>query len=307
MNLRIFVTLTILIGAASTGSLAQDKPDKLGKDWGTGPVADSSFVIDLGAVTPEDVLLKSSAQGFAVWGRYGFSLRDKGQVVVFDLRKKEYVSSFKIEGNSSHCNNAVFGVEKFNRKSKFPLLYVSECVSPERACNVTDISLNGAKTVQKIIYTGKDIKFAQDWFVDRKGKFLYSYGMHDKCIRISKFRLPRLSDSDEEGRVYLDEDDVLSYFDTDKIRIAQGSFYNDGLIYLPEGTAGWFAQLNVLDAKTGDYLQSVSLEPIGMEPESLDIHGRWMYMQFNNIKDWRHTTVYRFRLKKSFKKNGDLK
>lgn len=299
---RIILLSAVIAFLPWAVSLAQDKADRLGKDWGAGPVGDSTFVVDLATIVPDSVQLKSSPQGFAVWGRYGFSLRDKGQVVVFDIRKNKFISTFNIEGNGSHCNNAVFGAERFDRKSRFPLLYVSECVSPTRACNVVDISLDGARTVQKIIYRGKDIRFAQDWFVDRKGKYLYSYGMHDKIIRISRFRLPKLSDSDEEGRVYLDEEDVISHFDIDRIRIAQGSFFHDGLIYLPEGSAGWFAQLNVLDGETGEYLQSVSLEPLRMEPESLDIHGKWLYMQFNSIKNWRHTTVYKFRLDKDFKK-----
>ena len=280
--------------------------DRLGKDWGKGPVGDSTFVMDVADLVPDSVQLRSSTQGFAMWGRYGFSLRDKGQVVIVDLKKKKFINTFKLEGNSSHCNNAVFGVEKFDRNSRFPLLYISECVSGERACNVTDISLTGARTVQRIIYTGKDIRFAQDWFVDRKGGFLYSYGMHDKVIRISKFKLPKLSDSNEEGVVCLDEDDVISYFDFDKMRIAQGSFYDGGLIYLPEGSAGWFAQLNVLDAETGEYIQTVSLEPLGMEPESLDIHGKWLYMAFHNIHDSRHTTIYKFRLNRNFKSEGIL-
>lgn len=296
--MRILLTMLSLLVAVAASA---QKKDMLGKDWGKGPVGDSTFVLDIGAIVPDSIPLRSSAQGFAKWGRYGFSFRDKGQVVIVDLKKKTFVNTFKMEGNNSHCNNAVFGVEKFDRKSRFPVIYVSECVSGERACNVTDISLTGSRIVQRIVYKGDDIKFAQDWFVDRKGKFLYSYGMHDKVIRISKFKLPKLSDSNEEGLVILTEKDVIDYFDFDKMRIAQGSFYDGGLIYLPEGSAGWYAQLNVLDAKTGEYLQTVSLEPLGMEPESLDIHGKWMYMAFHNIKDARHTTIYRFRLDKNFR------
>lgn len=77
-----------------------------------GPELTPEFVCDLGQITPENVKVKGSTQGFAIWGKYGFVLHDKGQCVIIDMKKNKFVSSFKLDGNKSHCNNASFGVEK---------------------------------------------------------------------------------------------------------------------------------------------------------------------------------------------------
>lgn len=71
-----------------------------------GPELTPEFVCDLGQITPENVKVKGSTQGFAIWGKYGFVLHDKGQCVIIDMKKNKFVSSFKLDGNKSHCNNA---------------------------------------------------------------------------------------------------------------------------------------------------------------------------------------------------------
>ena len=115
-----------------------------------GPELTPEFVCDLGQITPENVKVKGSTQGFAIWGKYGFVLHDKGQCVVIDMKKNKFVSSFKLDGNKSHCNNASFGVEK---GSEFPLLYISGCKG-DHCCYVTDITLDGSRVVQKLFHTG---------------------------------------------------------------------------------------------------------------------------------------------------------
>lgn len=77
-----------------------------------GPELTPEFVCDLGKLTPDNVKVKGATQGFAIWGKYGFVFHDKGQCVVIDMKKNKFVSTFMLEGNKSHCNNASFGVEK---------------------------------------------------------------------------------------------------------------------------------------------------------------------------------------------------
>ena len=128
---------------------------------------------------PESVEVAGSSQGMAIWGRYAFLMHDKGQCVVVDIRREKYVSTFIMDGNTGHCNNASFGNEYYNRQSRFPLLYVTECRG-DRVCYVNDVSLEGSRLVQTIIYDGSEITGPSDWVVDRKQNRIYLY-----CSKLS--------------------------------------------------------------------------------------------------------------------------
>ena len=163
---------------------------------------EAEIFADVAELLPENVQVNGSTQGFAIYGRYAFSMHDKGQCVIIDLKQKRFVNTFIIEGNTGHCNNASFGVERYSKQSQFPLLYVTECRG-ERACYVNDISLEGAKIVQKIFYDGEDITGPADWAVDRRHKLIYLYCTVGNARTLKWFTLPRLADSDARGEVHL--------------------------------------------------------------------------------------------------------
>lgn len=99
---KIFTALTVALFFGLMASAQEYK----------GPELTPEFVCDLGTLTPDNVKVKGATQGFAIWGKYGFVFHDKGQCVVIDMKKNKFVSTFMLEGNKSHCNNASFGVEK---------------------------------------------------------------------------------------------------------------------------------------------------------------------------------------------------
>lgn len=99
---KIFTALTVALFFGLMASAQEYK----------GPELTPEFVCDLGKLTPDNVKVKGATQGFAIWGKYGFVFHDKGQCVVIDMKKNKFVSTFMLEGNKSHCNNASFGVEK---------------------------------------------------------------------------------------------------------------------------------------------------------------------------------------------------
>ena len=176
---RLLLTILILCAAAAAQAQRYPLPAFEGEQY-----IDTSTIIDTTAVT-----IEGSSQGLALWGRYAFSLHDKGQCVVLDLKRRRFISTFQLEGHDSHCNNASFGVERYSRRSKFPLLYVSECRG-DRACYVTDISTEGSRIVQTIIYTDDDCTGPMDWCVDRRNKILYGYCTIDGERTFRRFRLP---------------------------------------------------------------------------------------------------------------------
>lgn len=157
---------------ATLSSPAQEK--KIEKLPGI-PPSKSELVYDYDNVLPEDIQLKGAPQGFAISGRYGFSLRNRGMCIVLDMKKNEYVNSFMLEGNTSHCNSAGFGKEKYSKDSMFPLLYVCECLG-QKSCYVTDITTEGSKIVQRLFYDSDEFKIAMDWIVDSENGFIYVYG-----------------------------------------------------------------------------------------------------------------------------------
>ena len=249
---------------------------------------------DLGKLTPDNVKVKGATQGFAIWGKYGFVFHDKGQCVVIDMKKNKFVSTFMLEGNKSHCNNASFGVEK---GSEFPLLYISGCKG-DHCCYVTDITLDGGTIVQKLFHTGEGYTGSFDWFIDRKNKIIYTYGSSGEMRKlIKKFRLPTLKDSDENGEVHLTQDDALDEFYVPGIKIYQGSVLNGHYAYLGDGYPPHDRLLHVVDMNTKTLVKTVNLNDLHHEPEGVDVKGKWLYMVLHVSRQPRDGQIYRFRIK----------
>jgi hypothetical protein len=259
-----------------------------------GPELTPEFVCDLGKLTPDNVKVKGATQGFAIWGKYGFVFHDKGQCVVIDMKKNKFVSTFMLEGNKSHCNNASFGVEK---GSEFPLLYISGCKG-DHCCYVTDITLDGGTIVQKLFHTGEGYTGSFDWFIDRKNKIIYTYGSSGEMRKlIKKFRLPTLKDSDENGEVHLTQDDALDEFYVPGIKIYQGSVLNGHYAYLGDGYPPHDRLLHVVDMNTKTLVKTVNLNDLHHEPEGVDVKGKWLYMVLHVSRQPRDGQIYRFRIK----------
>lgn len=281
---KIFTAMTVALFFGLMASAQEYK----------GPELTPEFVCDLGKLTPDNVKVKGATQGFAIWGKYGFVFHDKGQCVVIDMKKNKFVSTFMLEGNKSHCNNASFGVEK---GSEFPLLYISGCKG-DHCCYVTDITLDGGTIVQKLFHTGEGYTGSFDWFIDRKNKIIYTYGSSGEMRKlIKKFRLPTLKDSDENGEVHLTQDDALDEFYVPGIKIYQGSVLNGHYAYLGDGYPPHDRLLHVVDMNTKTLVKTVNLNDLYHEPEGVDVKGKWLYMVLHVSRQPRDGQIYRFRIK----------
>ena len=281
---KIFTALTVALFFGLMASAQEYK----------GPELTPEFVCDLGKLTPDNVKVKGATQGFAIWGKYGFVFHDKGQCVVIDMKKNKFVSTFMLEGNKSHCNNASFGVEK---GSEFPLLYISGCKG-DHCCYVTDITLDGGTIVQKLFHTGEGYTGSFDWFIDRKNKIIYTYGSSGEMRKlIKKFRLPTLKDSDENGEIHLTQDDALDEFYVPGIKIYQGSVLNGHYAYLGDGYPPHDRLLHVVDMNTMTLVKTVNLNDLHHEPEGVDVKGKWLYMVLHVSRQPRDGQIYRFRIK----------
>ncbi|MBR5018320.1 MAG: phosphatase PAP2 family protein [Bacteroidales bacterium] len=261
------------------------------------PPLKAEFICDFADWTPESEEVTGSTQGFAMYDKYAFVLHDKGRICIFDMKKKRLAANFLLEGNTSHCNNACFGVEKASRRSKFPLLYIASC-GGENCCYVTDISLQGSRIVQKIFYTGTDYAGTIDWCLDAENGFIYTYGGRNGDYKLlKKFRLPKLADSDENGEVHLTDADVLDVTRLDEgINIWQGSIVRGRYAYLPDGYAPYELFLHLVDLEQKRIVVSRNVTDLVDEPEGICLADGYAYVVFHTSREPRHSKLWRFSL-----------
>ena len=252
--------------------------------------------VDVAELLPDNVEVRGATQGFAIYGRYGFSMHDQGQCVVIDMRRKEFVATFIMEGNTGHCNNASFGVERYSDSSPFPLMYVTECRG-QRACYVNDVTLSSSRLVQTIYYDGEEITGPADWVVDAPSRRIYLYCTIGTLRWLKAFPLPTLADSDARGEVHLKADDAIASLPAGQVSIPQGSHIYGRYIFLPEGIPPRATRLNTTDIITARNLAPIDLSHLGLEPEGVAVKGRWLYLSFHTPRDVRRNVIYRLRLK----------
>ena len=253
-------------------------------------------VMNVEDILPAQVEINGTTQGFAIYGRYAFSMHDKGQCVIIDLKRNRFVNTFVIEGNTGHCNNASFGVERYSKKSQFPLLYVTECRG-ERACYVNDITTEGARLVQKIYYDGEEITGPCDWAVDAASKRIYLYCTIGTVRYLKWFALPRLADSDANGEVHLQTCDALGGIPVGDIKIPQGSHIYKDVIFLPDGVPSrGVLRLHASNIVSGKKLLSLDLSDMGLEPEGVATRRGFLYISFHTPRQNRANIIYRAKI-----------
>lgn len=259
-------------------------------------LADMEPFLNVADLLPDKVEVQGATQGFAIHGRYGFSMHDKGQCVIIDMHRREFVSTYVMEGNTGHCNNASFGVERYSSSSEFPLLYVTECRG-QRACYVNDVTLEGSRLVQTIYYDGEEITGPADWVVDARTGRIYLYCTIGTLRWLKAFPLPALADSDARGEVHLKPSDAIASMPAGEITIPQGSHIYGRYIFLPEGIPPRPTRLHMTDIVTARTLAPIDLSDLGLEPEGVAVKGHWLYLSFHTPRDVRRNVIYRLRLK----------
>lgn len=253
-------------------------------------IGQRAVVSHLGAWLPAGVELHGSMQGMALHGRFATTLRHGGQCVILDLRKHSCVATYPLAGNTSHCNNASFGSMRYSKEDLFPLLYVSGCYG-DKACYVTRLLKDSSILVQRIFYDSDCFPIAQDWCVDADMGYLYAYGgKRGSTLYLKRFALP----STDVAEVHLTDNDVLQTIPITCVGVAQGSKVKGGYAYLPDGDRPGNYWLHIVDLATGGEVRTIDLNPIGLEPEGVDVQGRWIYVSFNTPNP-KENKIYRFR------------
>ena len=159
----------------------------------------------------------------------------------------------------------------------FPLLYISSCYG-DKACLVTRITTKGSNIQQRIYYDSDCFPVAQDWCLDADSNWLYAYGgRKGGPMFLKKFRLPSIASRE----VHLTDNDVLCTIPVNCVTVAQGSKIHNGHAYLPDGDRPGHFWLHILDLATGQEINTIDLNPIGLEPEGIDVSDGWIYISFH--------------------------
>lgn len=195
-------------------------------------------------------------QGMAISGNTLVSLQNQGYARLYELPSmKALTDTFRLGSFSqlNHANVAAFGVEKFSREDRLPLLYVSQAHRKswdglKNVCFVERILPEGKATlVQRIVLDDIDrwYGYALQWTVDRRHKLLVGFGNtvsndgDGNRFRVMLFRLPKLADG---AIVHLKADDALNNYllqDFDsrypsKV-VGQGACVRSGCLWMPTG------------------------------------------------------------------------
>ncbi len=252
-------------------------------------VEPTAIVSRLGDILPDSMTLRGSMQGLAIHGRYAYMLRHGGECVVINRHTGKFKAKFQLPNNTSHCNNANFG-GRFRGK---PLLYVSECYK-EKSCLVYRITPKSAQLVQRINYASDNFPIAHDWCVDPDSNHLYVYGgKRGGTLYLKQFHLPKIG----EKQVILTDDDVIRTIPINGVKVAQGSKIEGNVALLPDGIKAGELWLHAMNLDNGDERWRLDLNPIGCEPEGIDVKGRWLYLSFHT-KDFTENKLYRWDYRK---------
>ncbi len=60
-------------------------------------------VLDVADILPDSVAIEGTTQGFAMHGRYAFSLHDGGMCVAIDMKRGRFVGAFRLDGYTGHA------------------------------------------------------------------------------------------------------------------------------------------------------------------------------------------------------------
>jgi hypothetical protein len=248
-----------------------------------------------------------SIQGGAFCNDFFFQFYTGGSFAVFDTITNARIGGvFKLDesaGISPHCNSVCFGNEYHTEGDEFPLLYVNsyqDVSLPKGTCYVYRLtrieSAFDSVLVQTIsinfttdeiwVSSPSDTRQYGNFVVDTENSHLYAYVPRDSVskTRFFRFALPKLS---EGSSISLGISDILSYYDTEHIKIPQDTSFAFGKIYVCSGAEPNFpALINVFNAFSGQLESRISWKRLGFlnyEPESICVHDGNLYSGASKI------------------------
>ena len=245
-------------------------------------------------MTEERVTLtKQPRQGAACYKNLLFQFRNANPLIeIYDLKQQKRIQQIELEPEPViHCNNGNFGKKKFDKKDKFPLLYVSS-ERDQRIITYRVTESNGKYAVQKVqtiylpnsdeasyyytnlIVNGKDNKL---WIT---GYTRHSWNKADNGnqLRYVQFELPDV----KEGDVTLDYKNCVSEFCLPFRVATQGAIFYKGKLCQAFGCKQDETNFIIINPKTGKVEKEYSIGGAGIteEPEGTIVYKNKLLVVF---------------------------
>ena len=221
---------------------------------------------------------------------YAFVFHHGGQVLAYNLEERQFVSSFYLPGNTSHCNNASFGTKMYSSKSRFPMVYVSDCTH-DGSCYVYDLYTDHAIEVQRIFLadTPVPVECGTGWFIDENANKLCMHWFG----KVWSFRIP--SKHKKIVRLSVAGKEAAGLMNTPVVH--QGACAYQGYHFFPCGFAGEPTYITVNDPASGqtwNFRTDTTVCPY--EPEGVCGWDGGIYVTYSG--SGRDVFLYRFEIRK---------
>ena len=207
-------------------------------------------------------------QSAAVYGDYAVFVTDhRSCIYIYNLKEKKYIGNIKMPYGSGtdyqgytlyHSNQSSFGVEKYDEKDYFPLLYISQharedrrhfievfriqCERDTELNELTAFKVSPVQTIYLPAMTNENALGNTNMAIDTLTHQMYVYSRNNNSgeensgiCKISCFDLPDAS----QQTVYLNDEDIKSSFYIDSSAAnMQGGCVQDSILYIGRGRAG---------------------------------------------------------------------
>ena len=199
---------------------------------------------------------------------YMYNLKNKKRLCYCVMTSMNELNA--VGGDIYHCNQTSFGVDYYDGKDPFPLLYISQRSRSDKRCFTEVFRILPKKDTLTHEYVSIDVQHVQTIYyppmseenslgnvntvIDKDNHLLYTYSRNNtktdgnyKQCKISCFAIPDI----HQEVVYLEDKDIKSSFMIDcSAFFMQGAFIRNETLYISRGaTSVGYIDINVVDLK----------------------------------------------------------
>lgn len=235
-----------------------------------------------------------SHQSAAAYGDYAFFVNNgRSQILLYNLNKKEKLFSLSLKGvsgNTYHCNQCSFGVDKYDPEDYFPLMYLSQRAKSDGRCfievyrvfplyneDLSDYESFAIELVQTIYLPAMSYDNSlgnANCAIDAERHRMVTYSRNNNSkednygqCKITEFPIPDLY----QKTVILNDSDILSSFMLGVSAVnMQGGCIKGGILYIGQGYASaGYIYLNIVDLRNKALIRRFDIQKykVSWEPE----------------------------------------
>lgn len=235
-----------------------------------------------------------SHQSAARYRDYAFFVsKGRSRIGLFNLAEKKMVYTLNLKavnGDTYHCNQCTFGVEKYEETDYFPLLYISQRAKSDERCFIEvyrvfplyneDLSEFDSFYIELIqtIYlprmSSNNSLGNANCVIDASSNTMYTYSRNNNkkdenynLCKITQFAIPDV----HQKTVIINDEAILSSFMIEASAIyMQGGCIHDRVLYIGQGSLSvGYIYLNIIDLDKQELVRRFDLRDckVTWEPE----------------------------------------